>query len=133
MDCRRDIHARELCMKHYRQLRRTGSPVSSRIRRRYGPDWIEEYSTVDPETECWTWTGPTNGKGYGRCSNNGTYGYAHRFAYEEHRAPIPYDCTIDHLCGNHSCVNPAQMEPVSLGENIRRGSGPHFDLYGRHW
>lgn len=28
---------------------------------------------------------------------------------------------IDHLCRNRSCVNPEHLEPVTRGENIRRG------------
>ena len=45
---------------------------------------------------------------------------AHRFAYELLIGPIPSGLTIDHLCRNTGCVNPAHMEPVTRAENARR-------------
>lgn len=62
--------------------------------------------------------------GYVRIKNQ----QAHRVIYEELRGPIPAGLMLDHLCastnGLRSCVNPWHMEPVSLKENIRRGTSP---------
>lgn len=45
----------------------------------------------------------------------------HRIAYELYIAEIPPGLVIDHLCRNRGCVNPWHMEPVTRGENVRRG------------
>lgn len=88
---------------------------------------VRFWSKVDKrgETDCWVWLGGTSRSGYG-------YFYftsvkrvvsAHRFAYELIVGKIPPDMTIDHLCRNRSCVNPAHMEVVTRGENVLRGTG----------
>lgn len=76
---------------------------------------------VHPISECWTWTGARNPKGYGSVANGrGGSMLAHRKAYEHIVGPIPDGLTIDHLCLNKACVNPAHMEPVTRGENNSR-------------
>lgn len=71
--------------------------------------------------DCWLWTAGLN-NGYGTI-----YGgrrsplRAHRVAYELLVGPIPDGLTLDHLCRNRRCVNPAHLEPVSNRENILRG------------
>lgn len=47
----------------------------------------------------------------------------HRIVYELLADPIPEGLTLDHLCRNRPCVNPAHMEPVTMGENSARGTG----------
>lgn len=72
------------------------------------------------EDECWPWLGAVGSHGYG------IYGrprvLAHRWAYEHFVGPIPVGLVIDHLCMEKTCVNPAHMEPVTIGENVRRGA-----------
>lgn len=69
---------------------------------------------------CWDWVGGHTANGYGYWHGIG----AHRVAYQTLVAPIPTGLTLDHLCRNRSCVNPAHLEPVPQGENTRRGTGP---------
>jgi hypothetical protein len=85
------------------------------------------WSKVDRSTAdgCWTWLGQTNQWGYGhfrRTLGPGLYltVKAHRFAYELVVGPIPAGLTLDHLCGNQSCVRPEHLEPVTNAENLRR-------------
>jgi len=70
--------------------------------------------------ECWPWRGFRNQYGYGRFRVHYRRVVAHRVAYELTKGPIPAGLTIDHLCRNRLCVNPAHLEAVTLGTNIRR-------------
>lgn len=75
------------------------------------------------ESGCWLWTAHT-AAGYGRFRMNRPrrVACAHRVAYELVVGPIPEGLDLDHLCRNRGCVNPAHLEPVTRGENVRRGA-----------
>lgn len=75
---------------------------------------------------CWVWRGGTV-NGYGRTSVAGKAVAVHRAAYEVLVGPIPEGLTLDHLCRNRACYNPAHLEPVTLSENVRRA----WDARGR--
>lgn len=78
---------------------------------------------VERTDSCWNWLGAKSPEGYGRFgAGEGRAVLAHRWAYERHVGPIPDDLTIDHLCRNTSCVNPAHMEVVTRELNAWRGS-----------
>lgn len=78
------------------------------------------------DTGCWHWVGGAS-SGYGTLWHPGGKGsrnaYAHRIAYEVLVGPIIEE-TIDHVCRNRACVNPAHLEPASVRENTLRGMGP---------
>jgi len=84
------------------------------------------WDKVDKTDECWNWTAGKNHYGYGsfavRRGESWFRAQAHRVAYEDLIGPIPTGLTIDHLCRNRACVNPAHMEPVTKGENVLRGT-----------
>lgn len=74
------------------------------------------------QLNCWEWTAAKNVAGYGvfRPGGSANNVYAHRFSYELAKGVIPGDFTVDHLCRNKACVNPAHLEAVSLQENLSR-------------
>lgn len=81
---------------------------------------------VEHQGDCWIWTGYRNPAGYGQFMNRSTRQggrivLAHRWSYEHHVGPIPTGLTLDHLCRNTSCVNPAHLEPCTVWENTSRG------------
>lgn len=89
-----------------------------------GDDRARFWSKVDRtgDDDCWLWRGQVTRQGYGRIKVARRFLHAHRFAYELEVGPIPEGLTIDHLCCNRLCQNPAHMEPVTAGENSRRAN-----------
>lgn len=84
--------------------------------------------TIQRANGCIEWTGANNGAGYGQFfidwqSGRNLSVLAHRWAYEYHIGPIPDGLSLDHLCRNTMCVNPAHLEPVTHQENTLRGVG----------
>jgi HNH endonuclease len=91
---------------------------------------------------CWPWMGSRNQGGYGtfHIKGPGGSGAAHRIAYELVVGPIPAGLTLDHLCRNRACVNPAHLEPVTMRINVLRGTAPsalnarnEFDEVNTYW
>ena len=77
-------------------------------------------SNVRKTNSCWWWLGRVMNAGYGQMiTYRGNY-LAHRWAYTHFIGGVPNKMTIDHLCKNKLCVNPAHMEIVTRTENIRR-------------
>jgi hypothetical protein len=89
------------------------------------------WAKVEKTDGCWLWTGPLDEQGYGRIKWNEQQ-LAHRVSYILAAGPIPEGLAIDHVCHNGTdcqggpscihrrCVNPAHLEPVTAGENLRR-------------
>lgn len=116
-DCPAHVAARGLCDPHYRRWKRTGDPLPLTPEQRF---WRNARRS-SPD-ECWTWQASRRPNGYGAFRVNGQTVAAHRFSYELHNGPIPGTLTIDHLCRNPPCVNPAHLEAVTFRENILRGT-----------
>lgn len=103
------------CQKHYQRNRKYGSPLAGGPEKLGTLGLFRKYVTLDDN--CWLWTGPTDGHGYGRAGRV----RAHRFSYELLVGPIPDGLVLDHLCRVPLCVRPDHLEPVTDGENTRRG------------
>lgn len=77
------------------------------------------------DNDCWLYAGIINTAGYGvilvKLDGKWKMLRAHRVVYENMVGEIPTDLVCDHLCRNRSCINPSHIEPVSNGENLRRG------------
>ena len=73
---------------------------------------------------CWIWTAAKSTAGYGMTWNGKTVVGAHVFAYQQLVGPIAEGLHLDHLCRVPLCVNPQHLEPVTPGENVRRGDSP---------
>jgi hypothetical protein len=75
----------------------------------------------EPMSGCWLWIGVLDGNfGYGRVDEYGRSRLAHRALYELLRGSVASDLTLDHLCRNPQCVNPAHLDPVSQWVNVMR-------------
>jgi hypothetical protein len=68
----------------------------------------------------WLWIAGKTPQGYGSIRIAGKHHLAHRRAWELVMGPIPVGLTIDHLCRIRACVNPVDLEPVTLAVNIQR-------------
>lgn len=85
---------------------------------------VRERIRVDPETDCWLWTGPTSGDGrgggYPRMSLDGRTVAVHRVMAVHEFGFLHPGRHVDHTCRTRLCVNPAHLEPVTHLENCRR-------------
>lgn len=81
-------------------------------------------SYVEDETGCWVWLGRINKAGRPQINMriNGRHRclIAYRVSFEAFKGSIPENHTLDHLCLNTACICPDHLEPMPLGENVRR-------------
>lgn len=83
---------------------------------------------VDKSGKHWLWTGPVNGKGYGRLivgRGGKTRILAHRFSYELHIGPIPEGLNVLHRCDTPPCVHPSHLFLGTIRENALDMAAKH--------
>src|SRR6266702_1856340 len=80
------------------------------------------FGTSDLAAPCWIATRKPNKAGYVYVVVDGKSLRAHRYVWEQMRGPIPEGMELDHLCRENRRVNPQHVEPVTHGENCRRGT-----------
>src|SRR5438132_8227606 len=78
---------------------------------------------VPDKDGCLLWVGSTTTEKqpYGRFWYNGKCVLPHRWIYERLVGHIPENQELDHLCRKTLCMNVLHLEPISHGDNIRRG------------
>jgi hypothetical protein len=126
-------YAKSYCEVHYVRFRRWGDPT------KVGTTPYEQWSNGSPEVRqsrllnkiaasddesCWEWLGTKSAAGYGQMRVAGSRQYTHRVSYEMFVGPIPEGLSIDHLCRNRACCNPAHLEAVTHAVNVARGERP---------
>ncbi len=81
---------------------------------------------MEPNSGCWLWIATLSDGGYGKFWDGKRVGRAHRFSYRAIFGAIPHGLVLDHRCRTRCCVNPHHLEPITQGENCRRGdTGKH--------
>lgn len=125
--CGKDVRGQGLCNAHLKRFVKWGD--ANVCRPTVNPSirfWshVEKNGPIPAHRPdlgpCWIWT-RYRARGYGKfgpAHNNIVL--AHRFAYEDQIGAIPEGLTLDHLCFNPPCVNPAHMEPVTMTVNAQR-------------
>ena len=92
----------------------TPDDIPDDVRRKFRSRYIKRRATA-----CWEWKTP-DARGYGKFHFHGMSHQAHRVAWTIHRGLIPAGMVLDHLCRNHSCVNPDHLEVVTQKVNMDR-------------
>lgn len=128
-NCTKQAEKRGWCSTHYSYWRKTGNPLPTR---RAYTDPAEAFAArTEPSGECLVWTGSKNARGYGKLwvttDDGRAVVYAHRYAWEQVKGPIPEGLHIDHVCHNKSCVNVEHLRLATNKQNHENLRGARSD------
>lgn len=84
------------------------------------------WSRVNKSENCWLWTGPTRGRGYGAWKNT----YAHRYSYRLAFGDVPESLSVLHRCDVPACVNPNHLFLGTHQENMEDMKAKHRSQSG---
>lgn len=86
------------------------------------------HRTRKTKSDCWEWTGPKFGDGYGNCGSGFPFQRAHRTSYLLHNGEITQGLYVLHKCDNPLCINPNHLYLGDAKQNakdaIERGQHP---------
>lgn len=77
--------------------------------------------------ECWLWTGPDNGSGFGRHRVAMRTQSVARLAYREQIGRIPDGLFVVPRCGVRLCVRPDHLQAITRAQVRQHLSGPRPD------
>lgn len=80
-------------------------------------DWWAKVNRTGDELECWPWSRSVGSHGYGQTWDGITVRLAHRVAWSLTHGPIPEGMTVDHICRNRRCCNPAHLRILTNLDN----------------
>lgn len=101
----------------------TYKPIPTLTPQEQATFWERVAIDMYDDDACWPWKARLEPSGYGRFwVRNKTY-LPHRVAWALQHGGTSCELTIDHVCKNRACCNPAHLDLVTMRVNVLRGDG----------